>query len=136
MRTTMNVLLMLLFSLDQAPPMREEVAQAPAIDQAPPVREEGLPAIRPPSSLAASYREAKALAIAQGKPMVVWAGKAICLPCVRANMDEFVMYLPKPSDPFPADSLTIGVPVNGELIMAGQVKEWPDGHIPTRSEEH
>lgn len=78
-----------------------------------------------------SYADARQEAIHKGKPLVVWVGEARCPNCVQHNREEFVHFLAESQAGFPADSLTVGVPVDGELVVAGQVTHWPDGHIPT-----
>lgn len=97
----------------------------------PPAMRPGLPAIRPIVGIAKTYEEARTIALATGKTLVVWTGKAICLPCVKANAEEFVMFIANKHSLFPDHTLTVAVPVQGQLLMAGQVDDWPDGHLPT-----
>lgn len=111
----------------QAPPVRDVPWQAPPIRDEAPV----LPPIRVREALPKTYRESGEVALRRGVPLVVWSGSAVCLPCVKGNMDEFSMFVGRPTDNFPKDGLTVFVPVQGELVLAGTVEEWPDGHIPT-----
>ena len=88
-----------------------------------------------PGTLPRTYALAYAQAVEQGKSLIVWSGEAICMPCIRHNHGEFVCLVLRHSHPdaylFPKDGLTVGIPVQGKLMMAGQVETWPDGHIPT-----
>lgn len=111
--------------------------QSKLLPQAPEVREEAttpivLPTIKVRDSIPKTYQEAYNLAIRQGKPMIVWTGKAVCIPCVNGNKDEFVMLVqPNGNKRFPDDTLTVATPVDGDMRLIGQVNRWEDGHIPT-----
>lgn len=116
-----------LLSRAPSPAQRENLAVEPVQDV--PLEDKA------PAEL--SYEEAQELAIAKGLPLVVWIGGAVCPSCIGHNLDEFIHFFSDEHTGFPPDSLTVGVPSNGKLLMAGQVRAdqqdggWPDGHIPT-----
>lgn len=84
-----------------------------------------------PESTALTYAQARLKSLRTGKPLIVWIGESICPECIGHNAEEFVHFVAQSHPQFPADSLTVSVPVNGQSLMAGQVRHWPDGHLPT-----
>lgn len=82
-----------------------------------------------------TYASAYNLALDTGKPLLVWHGDAICERCVHESEGEFVNYVGAVPG-LPTNVVTVGVPENGELVVAGVVDRWVTsdpvhGHLPS-----
>lgn len=82
-----------------------------------------------------TYAEARARAITENKPLLVWVGEAICPACIRENKDEFVHYV-SATWPDAKDAVVVADVKDGELYRVGSVTQWVTGdatfgHIPS-----
>ncbi len=108
------------------------LATPPAIpDELPPAIPDEAAAEKP-----LTYAEAHALAVREGKPLVVWVGGNFCQACVRDSAAEFVHVFVDRFDGVAAPAIVVGVVADGELVRAGDVTWWITGdrefgHVPS-----
>jgi hypothetical protein len=88
----------------------------------------------------ATYAEARAAAIRDGKPLVVWVGggDALCPSCMhRLAEEDGVVNVVAPSfEDTPTRALVVGVPEGGELLRVATITRWVTGdptwgHVPS-----
>jgi hypothetical protein len=87
----------------------------------------------PPAPALGSFQSAQNRAVAESKPLIVWAGKSLCPGCVTSTADKYVHYVGTPPG-FPTDALIVGLPENGAVKTIAIETTWPAGHIPTVEE--
>jgi hypothetical protein len=88
----------------------------------------------------AAYAEARARAVRDGKPLVVWVGggDALCPSCMHRLADEDgVVNFVAPSFPdTPAQAIVVAVPEGGDLFRVATITRWVTGdptwgHVPS-----
>jgi hypothetical protein len=82
------------------------------------------------------YDEAYLLAMATNKPLVVWNGNAICEVCIHDTEGEFVNYVGTVPGLTPANTVTVCVPENNQMLRADVITSWTTGdatygHVPS-----
>jgi hypothetical protein len=87
---------------------------------------------------AATYADARARAIAEGKPLVVWVGggDALCVPCLRTLSDEAVHWIADSWPNTPPQALIVAMPEAGDLLRVATITQWTTGdrvfgHVPS-----
>lgn len=88
----------------------------------------------PPRKL--TYEEARSQAIAEGKPLVVWSGSAVCPACVQTLSGDVVSYV-GPVRGLPANAIIVAMPDGrGDVLQVNTITEWITGdatfgHVPS-----
>lgn len=94
----------------------------------PPVEAPDPPAVDRPAARSLTYADARAKALAEGKPLVVWVGggDALCPACV-GRLDECVHHVAATFPGVTGQALVVAVPEGGDLLRVADITRWTTG---------
>lgn len=84
-----------------------------------------------------TYLEARALALKESKPLVIWVGGDFCHRCVEDSAAEFVhVFVPLGWEGHNVPTTIVGVPEDGDLLGIAEMTWWvvgdaKHGHVPS-----
>jgi hypothetical protein len=133
---------------DHGPASQARVLDFSSLDERLTAAEQGLRDLRvrvdglssPGGQGRAAYAEARARAVRDGKPLIVWVGggDALCPSCMHRLADEDgVVNFVAPSFPdTPAQALVVAVPEGSDLFRVATITRWVTGdptwgHVPS-----